>query len=378
MALPVIATVGTIATGSNNTSLFSNSVNCDVGDLIIASYHIRNNNTGAFTATALTGGWQKLGQQQFNRSTQAIFYKYATATTSGGLQVSFGNTAAVVCWQMRITGADPDNPFNDFAFSGAGTSTHNLPALTTTLPNCLILGYMAFEGADGRPFIVNAPFTEVVSGQSSTSTAAAAGIVIENDQPIAGGTGTPVINSQVSDEGAYCTLAILGYEPPPPRLTDYIRRRSGVWTPKMDNDSTAVYGSDNQGVWERDGKKVTVWGYFHRTSGLNSGTTEVTFSGLPFSIAPKTASGFSMFPGLVAPQKGMQIAQVDYSITSGISAEGDLMIHGFEGTKTFKIGSYNGTNDTVTIPDYFGSYQFRNFSNECRFSMQLTYLTDDP
>jgi hypothetical protein len=168
------------------------------------------------TATAQFGttpaGWNYIGEGGDNSADAHIgaFWRIADGTEGPTVTVVAQSADNWWGWYIRISGADTTTPINvnNFAQSTGNAGTHNIPQVTTTVDDCLAIYGLAFDGADGYPFSVAAPWTEQDEQQAGTSNTEASGCWGTQDIPTAGGTGIAAVTASVSDGAAYFQLAI--------------------------------------------------------------------------------------------------------------------------------------------------------------------------
>jgi type II secretory pathway pseudopilin PulG len=115
------------------------------GDLLIAAVATDEDTSTTITTAA---GWTLIDRGVSSGAvTLGAWYKVAGASESAptfnwtGGQQAYG-------WMMRFTGQDAANPINASAVANQTSATPQSPAVTTTVPNCLILRLGAFDDSD--------------------------------------------------------------------------------------------------------------------------------------------------------------------------------------------------------------------------------------
>jgi hypothetical protein len=183
------------------------------GNLLIACVSLDGN---AFSSLAAPAGWTLIhkgpqGVSPINQ-TFGVWYKIATATEPTAYTFSWSPTEQSYSWIMRFSGHDATNPINaSAAQAGSAILTAPSPAVTTSVPNTMIL---RLHASDGTSLPVQATslllHTYITSGMSSsTSGMACTGTAAYIKQPAAGNSGASSLNRlTLAEEYTSVTIAI--------------------------------------------------------------------------------------------------------------------------------------------------------------------------
>jgi type II secretory pathway pseudopilin PulG len=192
--------------GSDITSLaISTPSSTAVGDLLIAAVA-----TDGSTSLATPSDWTLIKRGTYSSAvTLGVWWKNATAAGATSHTFTWTGSQQAYGWMMRFTGHDPATPINVSADANQTSATPTSPAVTTTVPNRLILRLGAFDddeitvdspGLSGHTAITMDKSSEVTSGrvgwwklnETGTTTTAA-------DSSGSGNNGTLVNMTPASD-----------------------------------------------------------------------------------------------------------------------------------------------------------------------------------
>ncbi len=142
----------------------------------------------------------------------AVFWRIADGTEGPTETVTSAGEDEWVGYYLRITGADDTNPINVYNFeqSSSVSSSHIIPAITSTVDDCLMLYGLSFDGGDGYTFDVSGTgWSEVDEHQTGTNGANdASGCFGSRELASQGSSGSATVGCSVSDGAAYFQLAI--------------------------------------------------------------------------------------------------------------------------------------------------------------------------
>ena len=214
---PTIRGVGIMqgAAGSITHTIGGTSGISEPGDLILIFLESANE---AFTA--VTGYLQAPSSPQgtgtaaaANATRLTIFYKFSDGTETTYVTGDSGDHNAV--GSLVIRGVDRVNPFNANAGDTAAASlTITCPAVTTTVPECMIINAVATDYDLNSTAVFSNPtnanltsLTERIDGTTAQQDGGGLG-VFTGLKATAGSTGTTTVTQVASEETARITLAI--------------------------------------------------------------------------------------------------------------------------------------------------------------------------
>jgi len=134
---------------ADTTSLIISTPTTNTGDLLIAAV-ATDGDTSASIAAPVGQGWTLIdrGSDTGSQVTLGAWWKLAGASEPNSTFTWTGSQQAYG-WMMRFTGHNPTSPINTFlSASSSGSATPASPAVTTTVPNCLILRLGAFDDSN--------------------------------------------------------------------------------------------------------------------------------------------------------------------------------------------------------------------------------------
>lgn len=216
---PTVRGVGAFQSGAASLThtIGGTSGISEPGDLILIFLESANQ---AFTApvgggyTQLTSSPQGTGTAGAANATRlTIFYKIATGTETTYVTGDSGDHNCIASLVLR--GVDILNPINDSVGNTAAASTTiTCPAVTTTVPECLIILAVSSDrdlnsaATFSNPVNANLTnFVERIDGTANTGQGGGLGIYTAQ-KGTAGTTGTTTITQAVSEETGRITIAI--------------------------------------------------------------------------------------------------------------------------------------------------------------------------
>jgi type II secretory pathway pseudopilin PulG len=139
------------------------------GDLLIAA--VATDGDTSTTITTAAAGWTQLDRGASSGAvTLGVWYKVAGASEPAPT-FTWTTGEQAYGWIMRFTGQDATNPINASAVFNQTSATPQSPAVTTTVPNCLILRIGAFNNDDiiiDNPTLL-AGHTTITADESASS-----------------------------------------------------------------------------------------------------------------------------------------------------------------------------------------------------------------
>lgn len=160
-----------------------------------------------------------------------------------------------------------------------------------------------------------------------------------------------------------------------------VAQSQGTWSPTIENAISGTPASGNKGHWVRTGNVVNVWGQFDHSSFSGGSSTEMLFGGLPFNVTDDPPFSIDAFPfsGILTPRNGLRMNEVVTDSGVATWAFHQIAVVGLQGTKRYQLMTYTGTNDTATLPNKVLIATFDQITSSVpKFSMSMTYLTNDP
>jgi hypothetical protein len=200
-------------TTSNVTSLAVTKPTGTIGgNLLIACVSLDGN---AYSSLTAPSGWTLIqkGPQGVSPIAQTfgVWYKIATASEPSTYTFTWTPTEQAYAWIMRFSGHDATNPINaSTAQSGSATSTAISPAVTTSVPNAMIL---RLHASDGMALPVQATslllHTYITNDRSlGTTSVACTGTAAYILQPTVGDSGTASLLRSVTAPEEYTSVTI--------------------------------------------------------------------------------------------------------------------------------------------------------------------------
>lgn len=221
MATPVIESYTTAVTASNVTSLAINKpTGVQSGDLLL----IFATNEGATTSPEFTNnlsGWTLLQNygSDLPDTHSAIYWRIADGSEGSSFTVTSLTSTERLMWCFRISGIDTTTPINDEAGGERGSlNTYAIPTdgtttgLTTTVADCLLLGIVSYDGADGGTFGVSGTgWSKHASGDlagTSGSGTSLQACVVQNAQASSGAMSVVTVSCSVNDGWSCAFVAV--------------------------------------------------------------------------------------------------------------------------------------------------------------------------
>jgi hypothetical protein len=177
------------------------------GDLLIATLATDGSTVGSMSPPA---GWSVIDLTvQSGGVTYGVWWKLAGASELANYTFSWSGGESAYGTVMRFTGHDASNPIDVFTNSGGSSSTPTSPAVTTTVPNAMILRLGGFDDDDIDTDVTgltgHTTITMDDTGNGPSTTSSGAGYVL---QPSAGSSGTSNFALTASEEYRAVTIAI--------------------------------------------------------------------------------------------------------------------------------------------------------------------------
>lgn len=208
MPIPVVQSVAVTFTATATTSIAANLPSgVASGDLLVAQLW-----AGGTIPTP--SGWNLIRTQPestFGSGETRTYYRIANGSegptvTFTWTDVKYGNVGIA-----RITGHDAVTPINaDAGTAGGNTDTQTSPAVTTTVPDCLILRMLASDRIGITPTSTPAGHTEIWDQNGAVSFDASATVAATIGQASAGSSGTAQFVMSATRPVPLQTIAIAG------------------------------------------------------------------------------------------------------------------------------------------------------------------------
>ena len=130
----------------------------NAGDLLLL---IVSNDTSYGSNTV--SGWTRFIDRHNHNQTVSVHWKIATGSESGVQRVyCAGSGSPTFGMMLRVTGADQTTPINaSAAASQNAASGWNIPSVTTTVDDCLVLGIVCID--DNVDVYNETDYTEIIS-----------------------------------------------------------------------------------------------------------------------------------------------------------------------------------------------------------------------
>jgi len=211
--IPIIASMTEQGDTAPSTSLTLNKPSgVESGDLLLLI--VMNDDRSATAFSDNKNGWSFLNTSgdASSQAHVAVFWKIADGTEGPTETVTSAGSDEWMGYYLRITGADSTTPINanNFAQSSANSANHIIPAVTTTIDDCLVLYGLSFDGGDGYPFSVSgAGWSEEDEHQTGASGSGdVSGCFGSKNLTSQGSSGSATVSCALSDGAAYFQLAI--------------------------------------------------------------------------------------------------------------------------------------------------------------------------
>lgn len=177
------------------------------GNLLIAAVSIDGNAGTTLTAPA---GWNLLARlNSSNQVGMAVWWKLAGATEPSTYTVTWTGNRQAYGWMMRFSGNHQTTPVNVYSSSVGASAAPPCPAVTTTVPNALILRLGGFDDNDVTTDSAGmAGYTTITMDASNTGTTTASGGASYANLSAVGSSGSPTFALTASEEYVTFTVAL--------------------------------------------------------------------------------------------------------------------------------------------------------------------------
>jgi hypothetical protein len=177
------------------------------GDLLIATVVTDGSTAGSMSPPA---GWTVVDlADQSGAVTYGVWWKLAGASEPASYTFSWSGSESAYATVMRFTGHDPVSPIDVTSNAGGSSSTPTSPAVTTTVPDTMILRLGGFDDdditTDAPGLTGHTAITMDDSGNGPATSSSGAGYVM---QTAAGDSGTSTFALTVAEEYRAVTIAI--------------------------------------------------------------------------------------------------------------------------------------------------------------------------
>lgn len=273
MAIPVVASfTENSSTGASSFTL-TKPASVAAGDLlVIIAANDDTTDLTQFTGDAIPGFTQisYIGSSVMDIHI-AAFYRVADGTEGASFTVTATSSDDLTAWCLRITGANrwaPIDAVND-GYSAAIIDAI-IPAVTTTVNDCLVLACNAYDGGDNGTYtITGTGWTSVDQNVTATGTGNLSAGVAQRDQATAGaGTACTFNASGAASDGNHGFQFAIAPVNSPNTLAGITK-----------DDAGAALGSCDVYCWKKNGNDSWVFiGYqvSNATTGAYSFATEDT------------------------------------------------------------------------------------------------------
>ena len=202
-------TQGTLS-GASNALVVAKPAGTVTGDLLIAAVAVDGKKTNSLAAPA---GWNvvNVGEEPVDAGqvTLGVWWKLADAGETADYTFTWSANESAYGMVMRFTGHDPVNPINVSSVAGGVSGSPGSPAVTTTVPNTMILRLGGFDDDDiniGNPGLPG--HTAITMGKSSSGNGTASGGAGYTIQEAAGDSGISTFTLTKAEEYRTVTIAI--------------------------------------------------------------------------------------------------------------------------------------------------------------------------
>ena len=210
MASPTLRAVGTFKSYGGNNESIDKPVGTLEGDLMVAFLASDGPNTPTSWATRIPSGWTVI---QDDPSTNAflfsgcVAYKLATASEPTSYVFNFGaqmGGGGIIAYS-GVNSASPINVSAQQTNASASTA-HPIPSITTTVADCLVVGYYRHTSNNGVPYTEPGGWTERADYKAATANCNFG--VSDKVFASAGATGTVSATGNLSNETWCVAFAI--------------------------------------------------------------------------------------------------------------------------------------------------------------------------
>jgi len=154
--VPIVESYSTDTTGGTTDTTVSLAMPSGLaaGDLILVIFIDEQSNTNDCPAITSPDAYTQITHGNNSADVQAaIYWRIATGSETWPLVIAGTTGDYAVGWALRISGVDTADPIHQtgsWAGVGATATSGNIPEVTTTVNNCLILAVHGFDGSDGN------------------------------------------------------------------------------------------------------------------------------------------------------------------------------------------------------------------------------------
>ena len=215
MAVPVIESYEK----NNGGSTASQTLTCNkpagvqIGDLLVLiPMNEDASDTPQFSDNKT--GWNFVGNGGNSNADAHVgfFWRIADGTEGASESITAQSSDQWVMFYVRISGSHPTAPVdvNNFTQSSSSSNSHQVPAIVTTVDDCLVLYGLSFDGGDGLPFGVSGEgWSQNDEEQTGTSGYNAnSGCWGHRGLADHGDSGIATVGCNASDGAAYFQVAI--------------------------------------------------------------------------------------------------------------------------------------------------------------------------
>jgi hypothetical protein len=190
MAIPVLVSFTENSSTGASSRVLTKPASVAVGDLlVIIAATDDTSNLMQFKGNAIPGFTEIGGLGNSSMDVHiAAFYRVVDGTEGASFTVTSSSSDDFTCWCLRITGANRWNPI-DAIDDGYATSTVDavIPAVTTTVNDCLVLACHAYDGGDNGTYtITGTGWTSVDQNKTGSGSGNLSAGVARRDQATAG------------------------------------------------------------------------------------------------------------------------------------------------------------------------------------------------
>ena len=201
------------STTASSTLTFTKPSSVQVGDLLVIIAMQDDTSSQAFDATG-SSDFTFLGDGGSTSSDAHVgfYYRIADGTEGSSESITALSSDEWMGFYVRISGADGTTPIDvyNFAQSSSNQDNHVIPAVTTTIDDCLVLYGLSFDGGDGYTFSVSGTgWSEVDEYQTDTTGYSdVSGCFGSRDLASQGSSGDATVSCSASDGAGYFQIAI--------------------------------------------------------------------------------------------------------------------------------------------------------------------------
>ncbi|MEQ8837986.1 MAG: hypothetical protein RID07_14360, partial [Lacipirellulaceae bacterium] len=185
------------------------TIDTQEGDLLIMAIGVDGDQTATLAAQT---GWTELTIGEYQAGvTLGVWWKLAGSSEPANHTITWGVNQRAYAWMMRFNRHDPNNPIHLFASQGGLSANPTCPAVTTTVPNTMILRLGGFDlnevTVDSSGLAGHTTITMDASdfGPGKFQASGGAGYI---QQSVAGDSGTSDFTLTGSEQFVTVTIAI--------------------------------------------------------------------------------------------------------------------------------------------------------------------------